>query len=78
MEDISNTIRTIYTDYAINKSAETEALFSGRNLPTFVKDFIINRFSENGEIDTVAIKEYLANKMPTSGAHINMLLLTGI
>ncbi len=77
MEGISNTIRTIYTDYAINKSAETEALFSGRNLPTFVKDFIINRFSENGEIDTVAVKEYLANKMPTSGAHINMLLLDG-
>lgn len=77
MQNTSEIIRTIYTDYAINKNQEAEALFRGRNLPTFVKDFVINRFSTDGEIDKDAVAEYLATKMPNSGAHINMLLLDG-
>ena len=49
MNVISERIREAFADYAICKDKSADSLFAGRNLPTFVKDYILNRFS-NGDI----------------------------
>ena len=45
MDTISTKIQETFADYAICKDRAAYGLFAGRNLPTFVKDYILNRFS---------------------------------
>lgn len=77
MNEISSKIRETFADYAICKDKSADSLFAGRNLPTFVKDYILNRFSNGEERNDDAIREYLAAKMPQNGDTIRMRLLDG-
>lgn len=77
MEAISQTIKNVFSDYAVCKDKASYRLFNGRNLPTFVKDYILNRFSEGEERDEEGIREYLANKMPQDSDSLKMRLLEG-
>lgn len=52
MSNISEKIKEYFPDLAIMKNSANNGLFSGRNLPSFVKDYIIRRFaSEDGIAD---------------------------
>ncbi|MBR3977224.1 MAG: BREX system Lon protease-like protein BrxL [Bacteroidaceae bacterium] len=77
MNEISARIQSVFEDYAICKDKAAYGLFTGRNLPTFVKDYILNRFSSGGVRDEEAIKEYLAAKMPQNSDTLMMRLLEG-
>ncbi|MBQ8542671.1 MAG: BREX system Lon protease-like protein BrxL [Bacteroidaceae bacterium] len=77
MNTISMKIQEAYADYAICKDKSAYGLFSGRNLPTFVKDYILNRFSNGEERDEEGIREYLAAKMPQNSDSLMMRLLEG-
>lgn len=77
MDTISSKIREIFADYAICKDRSAYGLFAGRNLPTFVKDYILNRFSKGEERDEDGIREYLAAKMPQNSDGLMMRLLEG-
>ena len=77
METISRTIQNAFSDYAVCKDKASYRLFSGRNLPAFVKDYILNRFSKGEERDEDEIREYLASKMPQDGDGLKMRLLAG-
>ena len=77
METISNKIQEAFIDYAICKDKSAYALFAGRTLPTFVKDYILNRFSKGEERDEEGIREYLAAKMPQNSDSLMMRLLDG-
>ena len=77
MNTISAKIQEAYIDYAICKDKSAYSLFAGRNLPTFVKDYILNRFSNGEERDEEGIREYLAAKMPQNSDSLMMRLLEG-
>ena len=80
MNSISSKIQKIYAvdaDYAIYKDKSADILFSGRNLPTFIKDYILNRFSNGEQRDAEGIREYLAAKMPLNSDSLMMRLLDG-
>lgn len=77
METLSTRIQTAFSDYAILKDKSAYRLFAGRNLPAFVKDYILNRFTINGERDDAGIREYLAAKMPQNSDSLMMRLLDG-
>jgi len=78
MSYISEKIREFFPDLAIMKNSTNSSLFAGRNLPSFVKDYIIRRFSdEEGQIDREKVTEYLNNKMPDNIATIKNRLLAG-
>ena len=77
MSDISTKIQETFGDYAICKDKTAYGLFAGRNLPTFVKDYILNRFSKGEERDENGIREYLTTKMPQNGDSLMMRLLEG-
>jgi ATP-dependent Lon protease len=77
MSIISDKIKEVFADYSICKDKSAYSLFDGRNLPTFVKDYILNRFSDGEIRDEAAIKEYLAAKMPQNTDSIMMRLLDG-
>lgn len=52
MSSISAKIKEFFPDLAIMKNMPNRGLFTGRNLPSFVKDYIILRFAgEDGTAD---------------------------
>lgn len=75
MDNILQKIQEKCSDYAICKDKDAYSLFAGRNLPTFVKDYILNRFSQGEIRDEEGIRNYLADKMPQNS--IMMRLLEG-
>lgn len=77
MSELAEKVRNVFADYAIYKDKTANSLFAGRNLPSFVKDFILNRFSNGTERDEEAIMEYLATKMPQNSDTLRMRLLDG-
>lgn len=77
MNEISIKIQENFADYAICKDKTAYSLFAGRNLPTFVKDYILNRFSRGEGCDENRIREYLATKMPQNSDSLMMQLLGG-
>ena len=78
MSYISEKIREFFPDLAIMKNSANSSLFAGRNLPSFVKDYIIRRFSdEEGQVDRYKVIDYLENKMPDNIATIKNRLLAG-
>ena len=78
MSSISEKIKIVFPELAILKNDETDRLFVGRNLPSFVKDYIIKRFSnKEGVIDLEAIADYLNTKMCINGGEIRRKLIDG-
>lgn len=77
MSAISQKIQDVFADYAICKDKAANDLFEGRTIPSFVKDFILNRFSKGEERDEEGIREYLAAKMPQNTDSLMMRLLDG-
>lgn len=65
-EELSNKIKTQFASMAIYKDpTSTNSLFVGRNLPSFVKDFILKRFiKENGETDEQLLTAWLDEVIP--------------
>ena len=60
------------------KNSANSGLFSGRNLPSFVKDYIIRRFAgEDGIADRDKVIDYLMSKMPDNISVIKNRLLAG-
>ena len=78
MSYISEKIKEFFPDLAIMKNSANSSLFAGRNLPSFVKDYIIRRYSnEEGLVDRAKATDYLENKMPDNIAAIKNRLLAG-
>jgi ATP-dependent Lon protease len=78
MSSISEKIKTVFPSLAVLKNDETNRVFAGRNLPSFIKDYIIQRFSEqDGIINLEGIQEYLETKMSVNGGEIRRMLLDG-
>lgn len=63
---ISEKIKTHFASMAIYKDpASTNSLFVGRNLPSFVKDFILKRYiNEAGQVDRGALTSFLDITIP--------------
>lgn len=71
-------LHSSFSDATVFKLRTSESLFRGRNLPAFVKDYIIRKYSDDeGNLDTIKIKDYLENRMPTDKDNITNRLLRG-
>lgn len=76
--DISDKIKKTFPDLAVYKSGNMDSLFVGRNLPSFIKDYIVKRFSDTaGVVDRDAVRDYLDTKMTNDGGQIRQQLLRG-
>lgn len=78
MNLISEKIKQIFPDLAVMKNTVNKSLFAGRNLPSFVKDYIVCKYSdESGIADREQVADYLEQKMPDNIVTIKNRLLTG-
>ena len=71
-------INSAFPDASVFRHNDTEAVFQGRNLPSYVKDYILRRYSDSeGKIDASRLKEYLEAKMPADSDSIKNRILRG-
>ena len=64
-DTISQKIQTYLGQQAIYKDkGTTDNLFVGRNLPSFVKDFLIKRYARGEQIDRAGLNNFLDTVMP--------------
>lgn len=66
MSSLEDKIKKHFVSVAINKDPEKNgSLFAGRNLPSFVKDFVSKRFSSAaGEVNTAKLTAFLDDVIP--------------
>lgn len=63
---------------SVMKQASNNALFKGRNLPSFVKDFVLRKYTDReGNVDADALTNYLETKMPIDSNYIKQRLIVG-
>ena len=70
--EISNKIRTYFAPMAIYKDPNsTDSLFAGRNLPSFVKDYLLKRYiSSDGTVDRGGLTSFLDKVIQIGRAHV--------
>ena len=72
-------VREQFASMAIYKDPEsTNSLFAGRNLPSFVKDFILKRYiNEDGSVNRSGLTEFLNKVIPQKQTEVKDRLSSG-
>ena len=72
-------VRELFASMAIYKDpASTNSLFAGRNLPSFVKDFILKRYiNEDGSVNREALTSFLDTVIPQQQTEVKDRLASG-
>ena len=79
-ESIVTKVKTYFSPMSIYKDPNnTNSLFAGRNLPSFVKDFLLKRYLNvtTGEIDTISLSNFLDAVIPTNAALVKDRIVSG-
>lgn len=78
-EELVNKIRTHFSQMVIYKDpASTDSLFAGRNLPAFVKDYLIKQYiTPTGEVDRGALTAFMDRVIPKEPASVKDRLGSG-
>jgi len=76
MSKIGQKIKEVFPDIAILKDPDQYSVFSGRNLPSFIKDFLIRRhINQNGELNKTAILQFLDSHIPNNNNTVKSRLV---
>ncbi|WP_018963722.1 BREX system Lon protease-like protein BrxL [Coprothermobacter platensis] len=64
-EDLDEKIKDVFPDESVYKMPQNYGVFSGRNIPSFIKDWLIKKFTdEDGVLDKQDLLTYLDNFLP--------------
>lgn len=59
-------IKNIFSEESVNKVADNYSVFKGKNIPSYIKDWLIKKFTQDdGFLDKDALLEYLNKFIPT-------------
>ena len=76
MSYIGQKIKQVFPDIAILKDQDNYSVFNGRNLPSFVKDFLIRKhIDSDGNLNKEAIFDFLDNHIPDDNNVVKNRLL---
>ena len=75
----TNKVREQFSSMAIYKDpVSTNSLFAGRNLPSFVKDFVLKRYINNvGTVDRMGLTSFLDMVIPQKQTEVKDRLASG-
>ena len=79
-EELQQKVRQYFSAMSIYKDPNaTNSIFAGRNLPSFVKDYLLKRYLNisTGEIDTKGLDVFLDKVIPASGGSVKDEILSG-
>lgn len=79
-EELQQKVRRYFSAMSIYKDPmATNSIFAGRNLPSFVKDYLLKRYLNvsTGEIDTLGLNAFLDKVIPANGGTVKDDILAG-
>lgn len=77
-QEITDKIQQHFQGIAIYKDPNsTDSLFAGRNLPSFVKDFLLRKFLRGTEVDRGGLTSFLDKVIPTQASSVKDRLAAG-
>ena len=79
-EELQQKVRQYFSAMSIYKDPKaTNSIFAGRNLPSFVKDYLLKRYLNisTGEIDTLGLNAFLDKVIPANGGTVKDDILVG-
>lgn len=78
MTNLDEKVARIFADECIYKDASVYSCFAGYNIPSFIKDWLLKRYSVSlGKPNIGKIKEFLTNHIPSKDEDIKTRLLQG-
>lgn len=77
MTNLDEKIRDIFPEESMHKTPDRYSLFSGVNVPSFIKDWLIKKFSNDDAIDTEGLYSFIGKHIPTKDSNIRSRLLNG-
>ena len=78
--EIQEKVRQYFSAMSIYKDPKkTNSIFAGRNLPAFVKDYLMKRYLniQTGEIDTLSLTQFLDQVIPTNSGSVKDRIVSG-
>lgn len=79
MNELDRKIKDVFPEESVFKSPNEYRMFSGYNLPSFVKDWILRKFTDGfGHIDVAALKMFLSSHVAYKGSKIKGILLNDL
>jgi ATP-dependent Lon protease len=64
-------IQKVFSEESVFKTPKNYRIFSGQNIPSFVKDWLIKRYTdENGALDIQGLRSFLNNHIAHKGSKI--------
>lgn len=77
-QEITNKVQQYFQGIAIYKDPNsTDSLFAGRNLPSFVKDFLLRKYLRGTEVDRGGLTSFLDKVIPTQATSVKDRLAAG-
>lgn len=77
-QEITDKIQRHFQGIAIYKDPNsTDSLFAGRNLPSFVKDFLLRKYLRGTEVDRGGLTSFLDKVIPTQASSVKDRLAAG-
>ena len=78
MSEIGDKIRQVFRESAVYKNPANNEVFVGRNLPSFVKDYLIaTHIDQNGKLRRDALVKFLDEHIPLNPNAIRSRLMQG-
>jgi ATP-dependent Lon protease len=74
---LDNKIKKTFPDESINKIHKNYSVFSGKAISSFIRDWLIKKFSYNsGEVDSYALNDFLNKHIPSKDSDIKNKVMT--
>ncbi len=76
MNDLDTKIKSTFAGECVYKLRENYSVFSGTNLPSFIKDYLIQRYTDDdGKLDRHSLSIFLEDHVPKKNSQIKNKLI---
>ena len=77
MNTLDEKIKIAFPDESVIKIPQNYSVFAGKNLPSFIKDFLIKRYTDNyGKLDRTGVLKFLEDHIPSKDNDLKNRLRT--
>ncbi len=77
MDNLDTKIKQVFPEESVYKTPKRYNIFNGKNLPSFIKDWLIKKFTDNyGELDSEKLLSFLDMHIPQKNSTIKNRLRT--
>lgn len=78
INELNEKVKTIFPEESMLKTPDRHSLFTGVNVPSFIKDWLIKRYSDiDGNLNKDSLYNFIDKHIPTKDSNIKTRLMQG-